>query len=394
MFWPAKLAVFYPYTSDRLLWEKILIAFLLLAGVTVVAFVLRKRFPYFITGWLWYLVMLLPVIGVIQVGAQARADRYTYLPHIGLYLVVTWGIVDLTARWRYRRQVLAALAGIAVVTLTWRAWVQTTYWRNSESLWTHALAVTSNNATAHNNLGLVFQQRGHLDDAIAQYHRAVATSAGSNYDTNSVAVAHNNLGFALLQKAELDAAAAEFEKAVKISPNYADAHFNLGNARFEKDRVDDAIVQWEKTLSIQADDAEAHTNIGRAFFRKGQIDQAVAHYKKALEIAPHSIWASNDLAWIFATCSNASFRNGPEAVAMAQRALQVSGAEDPTVLRTLAAAYAESGRFSDAIEAADRALGLARRQSDFALTRNLQEDVDLYRTSSPLRDTRNVESQK
>ena len=392
MFWPAKLAVFYPYTYDRLPWAEILIASTFLAGVTVFAFALRKRYPYFITGWLWYLLMLIPVIGVIQVGAQAHADRYTYLPHIGLYLVITWGIVDLSARWRYRRQVLSALAGIVVVTLTWRAWVQTTYWRNSESIWTHTLAVTSNNALAHNNLGLVFQQRGRVEDAIAQYQQAIAADTGLNYRTNGVAFAHNNLGFTLLQKGQLDAATIEFEKAVTIFPDYADAHFNLGNARFEKGRIDDAIVQWEKTLSIQADDAEAHNSIGRAFLRKGQIGQAVAHYQKALEIAPHSTWALNDLAWIFATCSNASFRNGAQAIVMAQRALQFSDTENPTILRTLAAAYAESGRFNDAIDAADRALELARLQSDFALMRNLREDVDLYRTRTPLRDTLNVES--
>ena len=249
MFWPAKLAVFYPYTYDRLPWAEILIASTFLAGVTVFAFALRKRYPYFITGWLWYLLMLIPVIGVIQVGAQAHADRYTYLPHIGLYLVITWGIVDLSARWRYRRQVLSALAGIVVVTLTWRAWVQTTYWRNSESIWTHTLAVTSNNALAHNNLGLVFQQRGRVEDAIAQYQQAIAADTGLNYRTNGVAFAHNNLGFTLLQKGQLDAATIEFEKAVTIFPDYADAHFNLGTAFADARRETPSASIARRTMS-------------------------------------------------------------------------------------------------------------------------------------------------
>src|SRR4030095_6027287 len=141
MLWPAELAVFYPHPENRLpIWE-ISLALIVLVGITAAAFVLRKRAPYFVTGWLWYLGMLVPVIGLVQVGWQGHADRYTYLPQIGLYIAVTWAVTDLTRSWRFQRAVLSGVALLIIGLLSWRAWVQTSYWRNSETLFTHALAV-------------------------------------------------------------------------------------------------------------------------------------------------------------------------------------------------------------------------------------------------------------
>src|SRR5882724_13683355 len=158
MFWPVKLAVFYPHPENRIaIWE-IVLALGTLAAITALAFVLRKTRHYFITGWLWYLGMLVPVIGIVQVGWQGRADRYTYLPQIGLYIVSTWAIADFTRAWRHQLEVLTACATIVIVTLVWCAWVQTSYWRDSETLFKHALAVTTNNDVAENNLGIVYLQ--------------------------------------------------------------------------------------------------------------------------------------------------------------------------------------------------------------------------------------------
>src|SRR6201993_2386801 len=145
MFWPARLAVFYPHPENRLPIWQISLAFILLVGITTAAFVFRKKVRYFVTGWLWYLVMLVPVIGLIQVGWQGHADRYTYLPQIGLYLLVSWAIAEVAASLRIRRQVLAIVAVVVIAALSSRAWIQTSYWRDSETLWRHALAVTSNN---------------------------------------------------------------------------------------------------------------------------------------------------------------------------------------------------------------------------------------------------------
>src|SRR6266436_473608 len=160
MLWPVRLAVFYPHPEHRLrLWE-IISCLVILICITAVAIALRKQRPYFITGWLWYLGMLVPVIGLVQVGWQSRADRYTYLPQIGLYVVATWAVADLTGLWRRQRTILSAAAILTIAVLSWRAWIQTSYWRDSETLFTHVLAVTSNNGVAENNLGIVFLRKG------------------------------------------------------------------------------------------------------------------------------------------------------------------------------------------------------------------------------------------
>src|SRR5438552_9866625 len=152
MLWPVKLAVFYPHPDNRLLLWQIFLALALLIAITVAVIASRQKRPYLMTGWLWYLGMLVPVIGLVQVGEQARADRYTYLPQVGLYLALTWTIVDLSASWRRRREILGVAAAVVITARTWRAWIQASYWKNSETLWTHTLAVASDYHVVHNNL--------------------------------------------------------------------------------------------------------------------------------------------------------------------------------------------------------------------------------------------------
>jgi protein O-mannosyl-transferase len=396
MLWPAKLAAFYP-ASELPLWQ-IIFAFAFLIAVSAIAIGLRKRHPYVFTGWFWYLGMLVPVIGVFQIGLQSHADRYTYLPQIGLYLLVTWAAAEIgktlnvqfsgihwalsVGRWTFSVFIVAMLACLA--------WHQTTCWKNSETLWTHTLAVTSNNDVAHNNLGLFFAGRGQIDAAISQYESALRIRSGAEearYNLSN-ALVHNNLANALVQKDRLDEAVAHYEKAVQLRPDYADGHFNLGTALTRQGRLDEAIDEWQKTLSIQPNDAEAHTTLADALLRKGKPSEAIAHYEKALEIAPHSVLAMNNLAWALSTCPDASLRNGARAIELARTADQLAGGNNPTLLRTLAAAYAESGHFPDAIETAQHAMQLARVQGDVPLGNELEKDLDLYRSNIPLRRSR------
>ena len=387
MLWPVKLAVFYPHPDNRLLLWQIFLALALLITITVAVVTLRQKRPYLSTGWLWYLGMLVPVIGLVQVGEQARADRYTYLPQIGLYLALTWTIVDLSASWRRRREILGVAAAVVITALTWRAWIQASYWKNSQTLWTHTLAVTSDNDVAHNNLGFIFLRRGELDEAISHFQTALnirANNPQTHYNLGS-ALVHSNLGNALVRKKLVDEAITHYEKAVELRPDYADGHYNLGSALLQKGRIDEAIAHWQKTVSIQPNDAEAHTTLGDALLRKGEIGDAITHYEKALEIAPHSILTLNNLAWALSTCPDASLRNGARAIELTQKADQLAGGQNPIFIRTLAAAYAENGRFNNAIETAQRALQLATAQGDFALASKLEKDLDLYRTNFPLR---------
>lgn len=381
MIWPAKLAVFYPHAADSLpLWEAIL-TFLLLAGITVIAFALRKTRPYLIVGWSWYLICLLPVIGVIQVGLQGRADRYTYLPQIGLYLAVTWAAADLAIFSNKRREILACVAVVIIGILAWRAWIQTSYWRNTESLWNHALAVTSDNDLAHNNVAALLMRRGQVDDAISHYEKALKLRL-NNRETHyhlSVALLHNNLANALAQKGLIDEAIVHYRKAVQLRDDFADAHSNLATMLAQKGETAEAIAQYEKALAIPPEDAAAHLRLAATLLQTGREDEAIAHYRRALEITPRSVAALNALAWVLATSPNVSVRNGRDAVALAEKANQLSDQKNPVVLRTLAASYAESGRFSEAVVAAQRALHSA---NDPTLVHILEREIKLYGTDA------------
>ena len=227
MFWPAGLAVFYPHPENRLRVLEISLAFILLVGITAAAFVFRKKAPYFVTGWLWYLGMLVPVIGLVQVGWQGHADRYTYLPQIGLFIAVTWAVADLTRSWHFQRIALGIAALIIVTALSWCCWLQASYWRDSETLFTHALAVTRNNDVAMNNLGIIFLEKGRLDDAISNLQAAIDVRPEN-------APAHDNLAKALLQKGQVSEAMVHYRKFLEIEPDNVEARNTLGTALIQQ----------------------------------------------------------------------------------------------------------------------------------------------------------------
>ena len=341
MFWPANLAVFYPHSESRLpLWQ-ISLALAVLIGITVAAVILRKNAPYFVRGWLWYLGMLVPVIGLVQVGWQGHAVRYTYLPQIGLYIAGTWALADLTASWRRQRILLGAAALLVIGALSWSGWIQTSYWRDSERLFTHALAVTRNNDVAENNLGIVSLQRGQLDEAISMLQAAIDLRPENG-------PAHNNLAKALLQKGRVAAAMVHYRQFLKIEPANVEAHNILGTALIHQGRIREAIQQWQDTLAIEPENGNAASN----------------------------------LAWLFATCPDDSIRDGPHAVELAEKALRISGGKIPMVFRVLAAAYADNGQFSQAIESAQRGSDLANRQGNPGLAAELQSNTVLYQAGT------------
>ena len=455
MIWPVGLAVFYPHPGDQLpVWE-IGLAVVVLGMASAGAIALRRKSPYLITGWFWYVVMLLPVIGLIQVGSQAHADRYTYLPQIGLYLLVAWAITDALASQRQRR-ILAAAASVAVIALAWSAHVQASYWRNGESLWRHALAVTSGNHMAHDGLGERLANRGRLDEAIDQFQEALKFAPGfpeieSNLSTallrkgrtdeaithlqallksdpkNAQAhyvlgnallkkgdsqgaiaaykkalsiqvpypAAHYNLGIALDQNGQTDEAIAHYQKAVQEETNYPQAYYLLGNDLLQQARVDDAIAAYGQALKNRPKYPEPEDSMGLALLQKGRPSEAIAHWQNAIAIQPDSVDSLNNLAWVLATFPDSLIRNGGQALALAERANQLSGDNNPAILRTLAAAYAENGRFTEARVTAERGLQLTKaltyaeasagRQADSALTSILEGDLARYRANMPLR---------
>src|SRR6266436_3670 len=369
--WPTRLAVFYPHPNDTLATWQVVLAIAFLLAITCAAIVFRGERPYLFTGWFWYLLMLVPVIGVVQVGEQGHADRYTYLPSIGLFLIAVWAAGDLAPVGHVRLSRGIATAGIIVVitALACTAFTQTSYWRNSETLWTHALAVTTDNDFAHNNLGYLCVDRGELDKAISHFETALRIRSGKldrHYNVGSAFV-QMNLADALARKGQSDEAMVHYEEAIQLEPSYADAYYNRGNVLFAKGRIDEAIADWEKTLQIQPNDADAHTCLGNALLRQGSPKEAIAHYERALALAPEDPHSRNNIAWVLAISSDASIRDGARAVEFARKAVELSNSGDPKFLRTLAAAYAETGRFSEAIEAAKQGMEIATSQGDVSL---------------------------
>ena len=418
MFWPFRLAPFYTYPQTFLVWE-VAASILLLIGLTAAAIALRRGHPYLVTGWFWYLGMLVPVIGVVQVGSQAHADRYTYLPQIGLYLALTWMIADLVKSWR-RRWILTATATAVIGFLSWTAWVQASYWREGESLWKHTLAVTGNNETAHSLLGDLALEKGLIDEAAAHYQAAVNVWPSSptfqaklgkallRKGLNDEAIVHfqkaielashrtdteraelqADIGNELLQKGLVDEAIVQFQQALELASADRIIHNDYGNALLRKGRVDEAIVQFQKALDSGVEDAYAptiHYNLGNALRQKNLLSEAVAQYREALKRAPRLVAAQDNLAWTLATAPDASLRNGSQALELATQANQLSGGRDPVILRTLAAAYAENGQFSKAFESAKSALDLAITRKNQALVEALQHDISLYQTGLPYR---------
>ncbi len=274
MVYPAGLAAFYPVPHNGAPAWEVALAGTLLAGLSAAAWAVRRTRPWLLIGCVWYVAMLLPVLGVIQVGRQAHADRYTYLPQIGIYVALTW----LMAEWRVNRAVRGGLFAGMLAGLMACAWNQTGYWKNSETLWTHALACTTDNDVAHYDMGNIFLARKSLDDAIAQFQQA----AQINPD---YAEAHNNLGNALFQKGRLEEAITEYQKTLQINPALATVHNNLGAVLLQKGRADDAITQYREALRIKPDFAEAHYNFANALLQKGSVTEAIAHLQTAIEQA-------------------------------------------------------------------------------------------------------------
>jgi tetratricopeptide (TPR) repeat protein len=445
MIWPARLAVFYPHPGPTLpVWEiGLAIVLLLLASGGAIA--LRRKRPYFLTGWFWYLLMLLPVIGLIQVGSQGHADRYTYLPQIGLYILLAWAIPDALAS-RFQRRILGVTASVAIILLAWCAHIQTSYWRNGESLWRHAIAVTSENFIAHDGLGQFLLDHGRLDEAIDQFQIALnidpkypmaRTNLGIALtkkgrvdeaitlfqtvleDCPNDAKAYHNLGIALAKKGDAQSAIAAYEKALSIQSRYPSAHYNLGIALDDSGRIDEAIAHYQEAVQEDPHFAEAYYLLGNDLFRRSRIDDAIAAYKRALQSRPAypevenniglallkegrpgeaiAHWenavanesdfvpALNNLAWVLAAFPEASIRNGDKALRLADRANQLSGSKDPAVLRTLAAAYAENGRFTEATATAESGLQLANTQDNSALAKIFESDLAHYRANAPVR---------
>ncbi len=287
MFWPVNLAIPYPRHHVISVWQAGGCGLLLIC-ISFLVFWKRRHYPYLLVGWLWYLITLVPVIGIVRSGPGIMADRYTYIPLIGLFIIIAWGVPDLLKAWRYRRIMLATLTGILLLGFMTSSWFQVRYWKNSITLFKHTIDVTANNHEAHKNLGAALTVQGKLEEAIVHYSKAL--SIKPNY-----AEAYNKLGLALAAQGKLNEAVANYSKALSIKPDYAKAHNNLGLALAKQGKMEEASSHFSKALSIEPNYAEAHNNIGLVLADQGKIKEAIGHFSEALRIKPNLMPARYNL---------------------------------------------------------------------------------------------------
>jgi len=292
MIWPEKLAVLYPHPENALPVWKVIFCGMALVGITIISIRLIRKAPYFAVGWFWYLGTLVPVIGIVQVGGQAMADRYTYIPLIGIFIIVAWGVPELISKWRYKEKVLSVSAGILIPTLMVMTWTQVGHWKNSITIFKHAIRVTDKTyptfAPAHNNLGVALVAEQKNEEAISHYKMAIKINPDN-------AKAHNNLGAALLTERKIEEAISHYKMAIKINPDFAKAYSNLGIALVAEGKIEEAISHYKMAIKINPDYANAHYNLGNALSAEGKNEEAISHYKMAIKIKPDYADAYNNL---------------------------------------------------------------------------------------------------
>ncbi len=370
MFWPAGLAVFYPYPQQIAAWQAAAATLAILAISAATLRVWRKH-PYLAVGWFWYLGTLVPVIGLIQVGAQARADRYSYVPMVGLLIMLAWGAADIVRFWPRVRNAVAALAVAACAVCAVLTFIQIQYWRNSETLFRHALDVTRANRLAHHNLGVALADQGRFPEAIEQYQAALqiepnAANVQTDYG-NALAksgripeaiehyraalqflpdapITHNDLANALTSiPGSMPEAIAEYQTALRLKPDYTEARnnlaqvqsnaaemeYNLGVELAKSSKPDAAMARFEEALRLKPDYVDAHNNLGVVLAGAGRVQEAISHFETALRIDPNSVDAHVNLGIAFSGIPG----RRPEAIRHFRAALRVK--PDPEIRQML-----------------------------------------------------------
>jgi tetratricopeptide (TPR) repeat protein len=303
LFWPVDLCALYLHPGH---WptQKILFAGLLVLGLSILGFVMRRQQPYLLMGWLWYLGTLVPAIGLVQVGGQSMADRYTYIPSIGILIALVWGTCQMPRRWHYQSLGLGTAGGALTLVCIGLTRHQIGYWKDDVSVWQQAVAVTEKSHDPQNRLGL---SQGRLAEEIPYYNLGAGLNLQRRFDeaigcyqkaleiNPNFAEAHNNLGTTLNSQGRLDEAIGCFQKALKINPYFAEAHNNLGTALYSQGRLDEAIREFQEVLRLKPDRAETHCNLGFVLGKQGRLDEAIREFQEALRLKPDYATAHNNL---------------------------------------------------------------------------------------------------
>jgi Tfp pilus assembly protein PilF len=278
MIWPNDLAIFYPHPGVLPAWQ-VMGTVLVLLFVTLTVIWAAKRIPYLAVGWLWYVGTLAPVIGIVQVGSQARADRYTYIPMIGLFIMAAWGIPELMKKWRFRKEVLLASSAIILLCFFMITWIQVGYWQNSITVFSHALKVTDHNSRAYLNLGTAYNDLGNYRKAIEALDEAIKLDA-------NLEKAYYNRGLAYSRLRDYKKAIGDYDKTIEIDPKHAKAYNNRGIAYDILGSHKQAIGDFDRAIVTNQKYAEAYYNRGIVYGRLGNYKQALGNFDRAIALNP------------------------------------------------------------------------------------------------------------
>jgi tetratricopeptide (TPR) repeat protein len=438
---PLGLAAYYPFAISDLSLATAAEAAILLLALTGLCLWYARRAPYLIVGWLWYIGTLVPVIGLVQLGSSAQADRYAYVPLVGVFMATTWSMAALAKHWGAERWAIRA-AVLVVGVLMLLSSRQVRVWEDSDALWTHALAVTSHNYVAHNNLAIEFKKRGELDEALNHFDEALRIAPGHPFalvgrgqcllalgrfpeavscfraaiqSEPGLSLPHQNLGAALARSGATAAAAEEFRTALQLDRDNTDALLGLARALHRQGQAKEAIPDFLAVMELRGSDATLLSELGTAYQMSGDWQRALATFRRLVELRPDSatdqselafclsrlglaeqateayhkssaldaIWPSKQLAraWRMATDGETGNRWGERAALLAEKVIEVTGQTDARALDVLGAAYAEAGRFGQARETATRARALARAAGQGALVQDIETRLRLYEKS-------------
>lgn len=393
-FWPGSLAMLYPYHPWTT--QQIEGATALFAVISLVAIASVRRRPYLFVGWFWFAGMLVPVIGLVQVGLQAMADRYTYLPLIGIFISLAWGLAELAAGSPRpvssrspvarqnngeprRRALVVSGAALGLLGVTVASAIQVRYWKNSETLFGHAVRVTDDNTVAHYILGALYDSQGKSEAALAQFFQAIHDDPGN-------VKARCGAGYILCAEGRWDEAVAQYQAALRLAPDLPKAHFGLAEVLMKERRFDEARNEYQQALQADPGIAEAHYQLAAIDDAQGNAASAIAELKETVKLAPDWAMALNNLAWMLATQPEPALRDGPEATRLALRAVILTGKSNPGMLDTLAAAYAESGRFNEAVTTAESAIQYASAAGQTNLVQEIETRLKSYQAQHPCRE--------
>jgi Flp pilus assembly protein TadD len=288
LFWPQNLAVFYPFDVNSFAFWQVAMCVLLLLVISIFVIRFGRNQKYLPVGWFWFVGTLVPVIGIVKFTGPSYADRFTYIPYIGLFIIIAWGLSELLSKWPYRKIALGITAAMVLTAMGICTYRQVSYWNNSFTLFSHAIEVTQNNYIAHNDLGVAYLSLGRYQDALESCKQAIRIEP-------DYADAHNNLGNVYLSLGRWQYAIEAYKQAIKIKPDYADAHNNLGNAYLSLGRYQDALEAYKQAIKIKPDFAGAHYNLGVAYLSLGRYQDAIEAYKQAIKIEPYYADAHNNL---------------------------------------------------------------------------------------------------